>query len=85
MVEARKNASKDKKLPNVVSMWLLGWGFLIGNAIGGLILMSNIYVWAIINLLALLTFFFLNWRYGEIIEAYIPRYKILRKEENDAK
>ena len=74
--------NEEKKIPNSVWFWLLLTGFLVGNAIGGLMLMFNlILAWAIINLVAVVTLFFLDWRYGEILQKYIPRYK---KQEKGA-
>ena len=71
---------EKKKIPKPVLFWLLLVGFLAGNAIGGLMLMFNlILAWAIINALSILTFFLLDWRFGEILQEYIPRYK---KQEN---
>ena len=68
-----------KKIPKPVWFFVLLVGFLVGNAIGGLVLMFNLVAWASINVVAILMFFILDWRYGEILQEYIPRYK---KQEN---
>ena len=67
------------KIPKVVWFFILLVGFLVGNAIGGLILAVNLIAWAIINVIAILILLILDWRYGEILQQYIPRYK---KQEN---
>ena len=67
------------KIPKSVWFFVLLVGFLVGNAIGGLILAVNVIAWGIINVVAILMLFILDWRYGEIIQKYIPRYK---KQEN---
>ena len=67
--------NEKKKIPKPVLFFVLLMGFLAGNAIGGVILMLNILAWASINLIVVLTFYILQWRYGEILQAYIPRYK----------
>ena len=71
--------NEEKKIPKPVWFFVFLMGFLAGNAIGGLILMLNILAWASINLIVVLTFYILQWRYGEILQEYIPIYK---KQEN---
>ena len=70
---------KEKKIPKPVWFFVLLVGFLVGNAVGGLILMVNLVAWLFINVVAVLMLFFLDWRFGEILQEYIPRYK---KQEN---
>ena len=74
--------NEKKKIPKPVWFFILLLGFLVGNAIGGLILAVNLIAWAIINLVAILGFFILDWRYGEILQKYIPRYKKQEKGES---
>ena len=74
--------NEKKKIPKPVYFWLLLMGFLTGNAIGGVILMFNVFAWGCINLVAVVTFFLLDWRFGEILQGYIPRYKKQEKGES---
>lgn len=70
------------KIPKPVWFYILLVGFLAGNTVGGLILAVNWIAWAIINIVTVVTFFILDWRYGEILQEYIPRYKKQEKGES---
>ena len=74
--------NEKKKIPKPVWFFVLLVGFLMGNSIGGLILAVNLFAWASINAIAIFMFFVLDWRYGKILQDYIPRYKKQEKEES---
>lgn len=83
MIKTENGSNDNKKLPKSVSLWLLAWGFLIGNAIGGLLLIFNLFAWVFLNLGCILLFFIIDWRYGAIIQSYFPRFAKLLKEKDD--
>lgn len=77
---------EEKKLPKPVFFWLVCFGFLLGNAIGGIVLLFNVLLWACINLFSILAFIILGLIFGKTLEAYaieirIPRFKIKEKKD----